>query len=105
MRAKLAAVVLVVLLSACGAPAGRTLDDAGRLACDDFAEGYESGLTLDERKALASKVQEWASRSSVTTLPLAARALIRSTRQPAAWQVAADGFATACLDAGWRAFR
>jgi hypothetical protein len=105
-RRAAAAAVLALLLAACGtAPADGQPDAAARLACDDFAQGFEPGLTLDERAALAREVEKWAAKSSATRIPPAARALTRSVRQPAAWTVAADGFAVACYDSGWKATR
>jgi hypothetical protein len=79
------------------------LDDAAKLACDDFAHGYASAQTHSARVALANKVNKWAPSSDTNRIADMGAALGRGADgTPAAWKIAADAFATACLDAGWK---
>lgn len=103
----LAMAALALTLTACGSsdePADPTkLDDAGRLACQDFAEGFKSAQTQQARISLANKVNEWAPSSKTNGIASNAVALARGSEgSAAAWQLGADAFAKACLDAGWK---
>jgi hypothetical protein len=106
----LAAVAFAALaLTACGSrsaeePADPTkLDNAGSLACEDFAKGYKAAQTTDARVDLANKVNEWAQSSETNGIAEGATILARGSDGGAsAWQLAADTFAQSCLDAGWK---
>ncbi|MFB7866987.1 hypothetical protein [Streptomyces sp. NPDC056069] len=100
--------ILALTLAACGSndePADPTkLDDAGSLACDDFATGYKAAQTRQARIDLANKVNKWAQTSATHGIADNATALANSSAGSAgAWQIGADAFAKACLDAGWKA--
>ncbi|MEU7399998.1 hypothetical protein [Streptomyces sp. NPDC044948] len=80
------------------------LDDAAKLACDDFAHGYKAAQTEQARVDLADKVNRWASQSTTDGIADNAVALARGSEASAgAWQLGADSFAQSCLDAGWDA--
>ncbi|GHA95456.1 hypothetical protein GCM10010330_57020 [Streptomyces tendae] len=80
------------------------LDDAAKLACDDFAHGYKAAQTQQARIDLADKVNKWASQSTTDGIADNAVALARGSEASAgAWQLGADAFAQSCLDAGWDA--
>lgn len=80
------------------------LDDAGKFACDDFANGYKSAVTRDARVELANKVAKWAPKSGTDRIAPMSEALGRGADGSAgAWKTAADAFAQACVDAGWKA--
>ena len=80
------------------------LDDAASLACDDFATGYKGAQTQSARIDLANKVNKWAESSATNGIDDNAKALARGSEASAgAWQLGADAFAQACLDAGWKA--
>lgn len=79
------------------------LDNSARLACDDFARGAKAAQTATARIALADKVNRWAQDSTTNRIPEMATALARGAEgSPGAWQLGADAFAQACLDAGWK---
>ncbi|MFE6284364.1 hypothetical protein [Streptomyces sp. NPDC057877] len=101
---------LACTLTACSAsasdePADPTkLDDAASLACDDFARGYKAAQTQSARIDLANKVNKWAQQSGTNGIADNATVLARGSEGSAgAWQIGADSFAQACLDAGWKA--
>ncbi|MEV4672180.1 hypothetical protein AB0K34_11060 [Actinomadura sp. NPDC049382] len=101
------ALVCALALAGCGGEAEATdpakLDDAGNLACQDFAEGYPSAVTQDARVALANKVAKWAPKSQTNRIADMSQALGRAADgSPGAWKIAADAFAQACLDAGYK---
>lgn len=77
------------------------LDNAGKIACDDFAQGYRAAATPDTRAALARAVNEWAAKSTTGGLAERGAALARSAGKDS-WQASADAFAQVCLDAGWK---
>lgn len=80
------------------------LDDAGKLACDDFAHGYKAADTKTERLDLAHKVNKWAPSSKTDRIADTGHVLANGAAgSDSAWQLAADTFAQACLDAGWKA--
>jgi hypothetical protein len=80
-----------------------TLDDAASLACEDFARGYKAAQTQQARIDLADKVNKWAQQSTTDGIADNATALARGSEASAgAWQIGADSFAQACLDAGWK---
>jgi hypothetical protein len=80
------------------------LDKAGNFACTDFAKGYKSAQTRQARVDLADKVNEWASKSRTDRIADTAAGLGRTAEGSAtAWKLAADTFASVCLDAGWSA--
>ncbi|MFJ5638663.1 hypothetical protein [Streptomyces sp. NPDC093223] len=80
------------------------LDDAGKLACDDFAHGYQSAATQSDRVDLAHKVNKWAPSSHTDRIADTGHVLANgATGSSGAWKLAADTFAQACLDAGWKA--
>lgn len=83
----------------------KKLDDAGQQACDDFARGYNDGAnTRDERLDLAHKVNKNAPASKTNRIADSGHILANgATGSASAWQLAADTFAQACLDAGWKA--
>lgn len=96
--------------SSSGKPAAKAsadpskLDDEGKFACDDFANGYKSAVTRDARVKLANKVAKWAPKSRTDRIADMSEALGRGADgSPGAWKLAADAFAQACLDAGWKA--
>jgi hypothetical protein len=111
IRHTIAAAALAALaLTACSSsdddkPADpKKLDDAASLACDDFANGYKAAQTQDARIDLADKVNKWAQSSVTNGIADNAKALARGSEASAsAWQIGADSFAQACLDAGWKA--
>lgn len=78
------------------------LDDAAQLACDDFAHGYETATTRDDRLDLAHKVNKWARSSKTDRIADTGRVLANgATGSSGSWKIAADTFAQACFDAGW----
>lgn len=81
------------------------LDDAGQQACDDFARGYKDGAnTRAERLDLAHKVNTSARGSKTDRIADTGHVLANGAAGSAsAWQLGADTFAQACLDAGWKA--
>ncbi|MGX4695451.1 hypothetical protein [Streptomyces sp. JNUCC 63] len=80
------------------------LDDAGKLACDDFAHGYKAADTRQKRLDLAHKVNKWAPSSKTNRIADTGKVLSNGANgSDGSWQIAADTFATACLDAGWTA--
>jgi len=81
------------------------LDDAGQQACDDFARGYKDGAdTKTERLDLAHKVNRSAPSSKTNKIADTGHVLTNGAAGNAnTWQLAADTFAEACLDAGWKA--
>jgi hypothetical protein len=113
MRRTAAAILLATLaaLTACSSgssddePADpKKLDNAASLACDDFAHGYKAAQTSSARVDLANKVNKWAQSSATNGIADNATALARGSEASAsAWQIGADAFALACLDAGWKA--
>jgi hypothetical protein len=81
----------------------KKLDDAGEFACDDFARDYQSAQTSSARIDLANKVNKWAPKSGTDRIADSAIVLARAAEGSAsAWQLGADTFAQACLDAGWK---
>ncbi|MFC8826372.1 hypothetical protein ACFT9I_13650 [Streptomyces sp. NPDC057137] len=85
-------------------PAKAKLDDAAKLACDDFATDYKGAQTEQARIDLADKVNKWAQESGTDRIAENATALARGSEAgPDAWQMGADAFTEACLDAGWKA--
>lgn len=99
---------ILLTLTACSSNTPDTkpssLDQAGQLACDDFATGYKAAQTSNARTDLADKVNKWAQQSKTDRIPEMATALARgSARTAEAWTIGADAFAQACLDAGWKA--
>lgn len=101
------AFVCVVALAGCGGEAESSdptrLDKAGKFACQDFADGYRSAVTRDARVELANKVAKWAPKSQTNRIADMSEALGRAADgSPGAWKVAADGFAQACIDGGWK---
>lgn len=85
-------------------PAKAKVDDAANLACDDFAKGYKAAQTTQARVDLADEVNKWAQDSGTNGIADNATALARASEAgPDAWQLGADAFAQACLDAGWKA--
>lgn len=107
----IAAVALAALvLTACGtrSAADRAdptkLDNAGSLACEDFAQGYSAAQTTDARVDLANRVNNSAQESATNGIAEGATILARGSEgDTSAWQLAADTFAQSCLDAGWKA--
>jgi len=111
----LAAVALAALaLTACSSssdtedkskPVDTTkLDDAGKLACDDFAKDYKAATTPQARLDLAHKVNKWAPSSKTERIASSGKVLANGANgSDNAWQIAADTFAQTCLDAGWKA--
>lgn len=103
----IAAVIAIVLAvgDTSDKPADPTkLDDAAKLACDDFAHGYKAAQTQSARIDLANKVNKWAQSSNTNGIADNATALARGSEGSAgAWQLGADAFAQACLNAGWKA--
>lgn len=80
------------------------LDESAELACDDFATGYKAAQTSSARVDLANAVNKWAQSSKTNGIAANATALARGSEgSPTAWQLGADAFAKACLDAGWKA--
>ncbi|WP_432041427.1 hypothetical protein [Streptomyces cadmiisoli] len=112
MRIRHTATVIAALacaLTACSAsasdePADPTkLDSSASLACDDFAQGYKAAQTRSARVDLANKVNKWAQSSQTNGIADNATVLARGSEASAgAWQIGADSFAQACLDAGWK---
>ncbi|MFC8267801.1 hypothetical protein ACFUIZ_19020 [Streptomyces cinereoruber] len=113
MRTRTAAAVLTAALllglTACGSsnddkPADPTkLDSSASLACDDFATDYKATQTKQARIDLANKVNKWAQSSITNGIADNAKALARGAdASPGAWQIGADAFAQACLDAEWK---
>lgn len=110
MRWGLVAGALVFALAGCGGgaeaePADPSkLDEAGRFACEDFAKDYRSAVTRQARVDLAGKVAEWGTRSRTNRIADMSRALGNAADgSEGAWKLAADAFAQACLDAGYKA--
>lgn len=107
--AALTAVAALLALTAChgvinGSHDPAVLDDAGRRACDDFSVGYNATQTGVARTGLVGKVSRFARRSRTDRIADAASGLARGAEgSPTDWQIAAAGFAKACLDAGWTA--
>ena len=102
-----AAALLALTLTACGSseePADPAmLDSSAKLACSDFASGYKAAQTTSARVDLANKVNKWAQDSATNGIADNATALARGSEGgPDAWQLGADAFAQACLDAGWK---
>lgn len=80
------------------------LDDAGQFACDDFAHDYNAAVTPDARLDLAHKVNKWAPTSKTDGIASGGKYLANGAGgSDSAWQLGADTFAKACLDAGWKA--
>ncbi|MFE7073791.1 hypothetical protein ACFU96_27260 [Streptomyces sp. NPDC057620] len=80
------------------------LDEAGEFACDDFAADYKGAQTEQARLNLADKVNKWAPKSGTDRIADTAVVLARAADgSDGSWQIAADTFATACLDADWKA--
>ncbi|MFF3565270.1 hypothetical protein ACFYXS_35025 [Streptomyces sp. NPDC002574] len=114
MRTRTAAVVLagaaLLTVSACGDDsAGPThpthrLDGPAQRACDLFAHGYKETGTVDARAKLAARVREAAKTSAVDPVRNMSGTLVQgATNDAQTWQMGADAFAKACLDAGWTA--
>lgn len=81
----------------------KKLDNSASLACDDFATGYKAAQTRDARVDLANKVNKWAQSSVTNGIADNATVLARASEgSSSAWQIGADSFAQACLDAGWK---
>ncbi|MFD7224819.1 hypothetical protein ACFV9P_28025 [Streptomyces sp. NPDC059892] len=105
----LAATLLLATLTACGSSEPETtgpkkLDAEAGFACDDFAADYKAAQTTTARVDLANKVNKWAQESKTERIAEMGAALARGSEGSAdAWQMSADGFAQACLDAGWKA--
>lgn len=79
------------------------LDDAGQLACTDFAKGYDTAGTRTERLDLAHNVNKWARSSTTEDIAANGHVLARGAAgSDGSWQIAADTFAQSCLDAGWK---
>ena len=98
--------LLAVALTGCSSddePADPTkVDDAASFACEDFARGFKAAQTRSARIDLADKVNKWAQSSATNRIADNATALARGSEgSDAAWQLGADAFAQACLDAGW----
>jgi len=105
-RLTLAATAILIALTGCGSssePADPTkTDQEAGFACDDFALGYKSAQTTQARIDLADKVNKWAPHSQTNRIADMGAALSRGAEaSPDAWQLAADAFAQACMDAGW----
>ncbi|MFE5591458.1 hypothetical protein [Streptomyces sp. NPDC056549] len=105
----IATATLAIALTACGGSDSDTpadpkkLDDAASLACDDFAADYKAAQTKQARLDLADKVNKWAASSTTNGIADNAKALANGAEASAgAWQIGADAFAKACLDAGWK---
>lgn len=78
------------------------LDDAGQEACDDFARDYPDADTRDERLDLAHAVNTSAKSSKTNRIADTGKILSNGAAgSDGSWQLAADTFAQACLDAGW----
>lgn len=112
IRRTIAAVALATLaLTACSSSSSddkpqdpKKLDDAASFACDDFAHGYNAATTRDARLDLAHKVNKWAPTSKTNGIAANGKILANGAAGSAgAWKLAADTFAQACLDAGWKA--
>ena len=96
-----------LLLAGCGGGSEPSdpsrLDDAGKFACEDFANGYGAATTRQARVELAGKVAKWASKSGTDRVADMSAALGRAADGSAgAWKIAADGFAQACIDGGYK---
>lgn len=109
MHRRTAATVIAALITLTGCssseePADPTkLDNSAKLACSDFANGYKAAQTTSARIDLANKVNKWAQSSATNGIADNATALARGSEgSVSAWQVGADAFAQACLDAGWK---
>lgn len=102
-----AAAAALLTVSACGDDGARPAHRLGgpaQQACDFFAHGYKETGTVDARSKLATRVPAAAKRSGVGSVRDRAGALVRgATNDPQTWQMGADAFAEACLDAGWTA--
>ncbi|MDX3019874.1 hypothetical protein [Streptomyces acidiscabies] len=116
MTRHLAAVALAALaLTACSSSSDTTgdkpkavdttkLDDAGKLACGDFAKDYKAAVTKQARLDLANKVNKWAPTSKTDRIADSSKVLANGANgTDGSWKLAADTFAQACLDAGWKA--
>ncbi|MFD3455104.1 hypothetical protein ACFWVC_23365 [Streptomyces sp. NPDC058691] len=111
MRTRPAAAVLaaaaLLTVSACGDDGARPphrLDGPAQQACDLFAHGYKETGTVDARAKLATRVQAAATKSAVEPVRDMAGTLVQGAQSDAqTWQMGADAFARACLDAGWTA--
>ncbi|WP_327671840.1 MULTISPECIES: hypothetical protein [unclassified Streptomyces] len=80
------------------------LDDAAKLACDDFAKDYKAAQTSSARLDLANKVNKWAKDSQTNGIADNGKVLARGANgSDGAWKIGADSFAQSCLDAGWEA--
>lgn len=108
--AAVAAAITALTLAACSSndsssdkPADpKKLDSSASLACEDFAKGYKGATTKAERLDLAHKVNKWAPASKTNGIADRAEVLANGANgSDGAWQIAADSFAQACLDAGW----
>ncbi|MEV8395933.1 MULTISPECIES: hypothetical protein [unclassified Streptomyces] len=108
-RTAVATALLLLALAACGSsdpePADpKKLDTEAGFACTDLAEGFKAAQTTEARVDLANKVNKWAQESKTDRIADMGTALARGSEGSAeAWQMGADGFAQACLDAGWKA--
>lgn len=80
------------------------LDRSGENACDDFARYIRDGAPRDKRAEVVETVVALARTSSVSRLGETAQLLenVGATGTDGAWQIAADAFAQACFDAGWK---
>ncbi|MEV1006115.1 hypothetical protein [Streptomyces sp. NPDC049881] len=107
-RALLApAALILAALAACSTEDDGTvngMEQEAYFACEDFIGGYESAQTRQARLDLADTVNEWAPDSGIAPIRDTAVTLARvadGTGNEEDWQLAADSFAQACLDAGW----
>lgn len=80
------------------------LDEPGQFACDDFAKDYKAATSQTARLDLAHKVNKWAPSSKTDRIADMGHVLANGAAgSDSSWQIAADSFAQACLDAGWKA--
>ncbi|MDT0270269.1 hypothetical protein RM844_28760 [Streptomyces sp. DSM 44915] len=73
-------------------------------ACEDFALRYDELAPQQDRVDLAEAVHEWAPHSDLEPIRDTAATLVRVAEgagDTVDWQMAADSFATACIDNGW----
>ncbi|GIE94183.1 hypothetical protein [Paractinoplanes rishiriensis] len=85
-----------------GGAASGGLDDAGRQACNDFADGYADAENKPQRLALADKVMTSSRRTDNDAIADAAMELgTKASTGGSAWRSSADAFTTACRDADW----
>lgn len=112
IRATIAVAFAALALAACSSSSGdsdkpadpKKLDQAAGFACDDFAKDYKAADTKQARLDLAHKVNKWAPTSKTNRIASSGKVLANGAAGSAnAWQIAADTFAQACLDAGWKA--